>query len=161
MKNLLEVDIKVPNQTKYLRLIGQIGEDVAGALEKFNNSDPEELAYHINLVLTEAMANAIKHANKNDPNKDVHISINLTDDLLSIKVYDQGQGFDISTEDVQTPDPALDHGRGVFLIRSLMDSVTYNRCETGNVLIMRKSLLQNGEKFKSSSYTERNVDKEC
>ncbi|MCA1796197.1 MAG: ATP-binding protein [Desulfuromonadaceae bacterium] len=140
MKNLLEVDIKVPNQTKYLRLIGQIGEDVAGALQKFNDSDPEELAYHINLVLTEAMANAIKHANKNDPNKDVHISINLTDDQLWIRVYDQGQGFDISSADMQTPDPELDHGRGVFLIRSLMDSVKYRRCKKGNVLEMYKSL---------------------
>lgn len=157
MKNLLEVDIKVPNQTKYLRLIGQIGEDVAGALERFNNSDPEELAYHINLVLTEAMANAIKHANKNDPTKDVHISINLTDDLLSIKVYDQGQGFDISTADLQTPDPELDHGRGVFLIRSLMDSVTYSRCETGNVLEMRKSLLQSWKKSERGNYSAEDV----
>jgi serine/threonine-protein kinase RsbW len=140
MKNLLEVDIKVPNQTKYLRLIGQIGEDVAGALQKFNDSDPEELAYHINLVLTEAMANAIKHANKNDPNKDVHISINLTDDQLWIRVYDQGQGFDISSADIQVPDPELDHGRGVFLIHSLMDSVKYHRCEKGNVLEMYKTL---------------------
>ncbi len=140
MKNLLEVDIKVPNQTKYLRLIGQIGENVAGTLQKFNNSDPEELAYHINLVLTEAMANAIKHANKNDPDKDVHISINLTDDQLSIKVYDQGQGFDISSGDIVTPDPELEHGRGVFLIRTLMDSVKYRRCEKGNVLEMHKSL---------------------
>lgn len=140
MKNLLEVDIKVPNQTKYLRLIGQIGEDVAGALQKFNDSDPEEIAYHINLVLTEAMANAIKHANKNDPNKDVHISINLTDDELVIKVYDQGQGFDINTMDHDTPDPELDHGRGVFLIRALMDSVKYKRCGNGNVLEMYKSL---------------------
>ncbi|MDY0292474.1 MAG: ATP-binding protein [Desulfuromonadaceae bacterium] len=140
MKNLLEVDIKVPNQTKYLRLIGQIGENVAGTLQKFNNSDPEELAYHINLVLTEAMANAIKHANKNDPDKDVHISINLTDDQLSIKVYDQGQGFDISSGDIVTPDPELEHGRGVFLIRTLMDSVKYRRCEKGNVLEMHKLL---------------------
>jgi serine/threonine-protein kinase RsbW len=140
MKNLLEVDIKVPNQTRYLRLIGEIGEDIAGTLQKFNDSDPEELAYHINLVLTEAMANAIKHANKNDPNKDVHISINLTDDQLSIKVYDQGQGFDISNTNMETPDPELDHGRGVFLIRSLMDSVTYRRCKNGNVLEMHKSL---------------------
>jgi serine/threonine-protein kinase RsbW len=55
-------------------------------------------------------------------------------------VYDQGQGFDISNTNMETPDPELDHGRGVFLIRSLMDSVTYRRCEKGNVLEMYKSL---------------------
>ncbi|MBN2644107.1 MAG: ATP-binding protein [Desulfuromonadaceae bacterium] len=140
MKNLLEVDIKVPNQTRYLSLIGKIGEDIANTLKRFNNSDPEELAYHINLVITEAMANAIKHANQNDPTKDVHICICLSDQELCIKVYDQGQGFDINQIETTDPDPQQDHGRGIFLIRALMDRVSYERCATGHVLEMRKSL---------------------
>jgi len=143
MKNVLEVDIKVPNQTKYLSLIGKIGEDIASTLKKFNNSNPEELAYHINLVITEAMANAIKHANRNDPTKEVHVCICLSDENLCIRVYDQGQGFDISKAKEIDPDPTQDHGRGIFLIRSLMDSVTYEKCSGGNVLEMHKSLKKN------------------
>ncbi|MDY0190368.1 MAG: ATP-binding protein [Desulfuromonas sp.] len=138
MKNQLEMDIKVPNQTRYLGLIGRIGEDIAYTLKNFKNNR-EELAYHINLVLTEAMANAIKHANKNDPNKDVHITINVSDKNLCIKVYDQGQGFDISDTQKLLPDPTEDHGRGIFLIHALMDSVTYKHCENGNVLEMNKT----------------------
>nr|WP_320115586.1 ATP-binding protein [uncultured Desulfuromonas sp.] len=139
MENQLEVDIKVPNQTKYLSLIGKIGEDVAYTLKKFNDNR-EELAYHINLVLTEAMANAIKHANQNDPNKDVHISISLSENNLCIKVYDQGQGFDISEIRQIEAAPEDEHGRGIFLIHALMDTVTYNQCCNGHVLEMNKSL---------------------
>lgn len=138
MKNQLEVDIKVPNQTKYLSLIGKIGEDIAYTLKRFNDNR-EELAYHINLVLTEAMANAIKHANKNDPNKEVHISISLSHNNLCIKVYDQGQGFDISAIKKLKAAPEDDHGRGIFLIHSLMDSVTYTQCKSGHVLEMNKT----------------------
>lgn len=140
MKNQLELDIKVPNQTLYLGLIGKIGEDIAYTLKNFKHNR-DELAYHINLVLTEAMANAIKHANKNDPTKDVHITINVSEHNLCIKVYDQGQGFDISKKNtLVAPDPQDDHGRGIFLINALMDSVTYQQCNTGHVLEMNKSI---------------------
>ncbi len=138
-KKEIEVDIKVPNQTRYLSLIGRIGEDIAKELDKYSG-DRETLAYHINLVLTEAMVNAIKHANAGDPDKTVHIFINITDDELFIKVYDNGQGFDINA--IPTPDftQLEDRGRGIFLIRSLMDSVSYRKVCDGNVLEMRKRL---------------------
>lgn len=140
MKENLEVDIRVPNQTRYLSLIGKIGEDVARTLKRYKG-DREELAYHLNLVLTEAMANAILHANEDDPEKEIHVTITILDEVLCIKVYDQGQGFDIS----MLPSPNFksldDHGRGVYIIRSLMDKVTYRKLNGGHVLEMVKSLL--------------------
>ena len=48
----IEVDIKVPNQTRYLCLIGHIGENIALALKHYGG-DREKLAYELNLVLTE------------------------------------------------------------------------------------------------------------
>jgi serine/threonine-protein kinase RsbW len=136
----IEVDIRVPNQTRYLGLIGKIGEDVARTLKRYKG-DREELAYHLNLVLTEAMANAILHANDENPEKEIHISISIAEQCLSIKVYDEGQGFDISN--LPLPDfRSLDeHGRGIYIIRSLMDRVTYRRHNGGHVLEMVKSLV--------------------
>ncbi len=90
----IEVDIKVPNQTRYLCLIGHIGENIALALRHYGG-DREKLAYELNLVLTEAMANAIVHANEGDPAKEVHIEIGIAEKRLTIRVYDTGQGFDI------------------------------------------------------------------
>jgi serine/threonine-protein kinase RsbW len=138
-KKDIEVDIKVPNQTRYLSLIGRIGEDIAKELDKYTG-DRETLAYHINLVLTEAMVNAIKYANANEPDKLVHILINISEDEVVIKVFDKGQGFDINS--IPTPNfgELEDRGRGIFLIRSLMDTVCYKKTRNGNVLTMSKKL---------------------
>ena len=139
MKEQIEVDIRVPNQTRYLGLIGKIGEDIARTLRRYKG-DREELAYQINLVLTEAMTNAIRHANEDDPGKEVHITITIKNKNLNIKVYDEGQGFDIST----LPSPDFknldDHGRGVYIIRTLMDRVKYSKRDGGHVLEMEKNL---------------------
>jgi serine/threonine-protein kinase RsbW len=138
-KKKIEVDLKVPNQTRYLSLIGKIGEDIAKEVDKYAG-DRETLAYHINLVLTEAMVNAIKYANSGDPEKLVHILINISDDELIIKVFDKGQGFDINSIPPPNFEGLEDRGRGIFLIRSLMDSVCYKKTRGGNVLEMSKRL---------------------
>jgi serine/threonine-protein kinase RsbW len=141
MKNNIEVEITVPNQTRYLSLIGRIGEDLARELNNFKG-DREALAHHLNVVLTEAMVNAIKHANAADPEKEVQIRIRISTKELCIRVYDCGQGFDLNA----IPSPAFDtdqleeKGRGIFIIRSLMDSVNYRKIKGGNVLEMKKAL---------------------
>jgi serine/threonine-protein kinase RsbW len=138
-KNNIEIDIRVPNQTRYLSLIGKIGEDLARELDRYAG-DKETLAYYINLVLTEAMINAIKHANAGDPEKTVHVSITILEDELTIKVYDEGQGFDINTVPPPNFDELEEGGRGIFIIRSIMDTVYYRKVNGGNVLEMCKSL---------------------
>lgn len=137
--NALEVDIKVPNQTRYLSLIGRIGEDIAKELDRYSG-DRETLAYHINLVLTEATVNAIKYAKNGDKNKLVHIMIIISDDELSIRVFDHGQGFDINAIPSPNFDALEDRGRGIFLIRTLMDTVCYQQLPDGNILEMTKKL---------------------
>jgi serine/threonine-protein kinase RsbW len=137
--NQINVDIKVPNQTRYLSLIGKIGEDIARELDKCS-ADNEMLSYHLNLVLTEAMANAINYASAGDPDGMVHISINITPDEITIKVYDYGQGFDINAISPPNFEELEDRGRGIFIIRSLMDSVNYHKLGNGNVLEMAKKL---------------------
>lgn len=138
-KSHLEVDIKVPNQTRYLSLIGKIGEDIAKELDRYDG-DKEMLAYHINLVLTEAMANAIKYANPGEPDAMVHVCINISEEEIFIKVFDNGQGFDINTIPVPDFEQLEDRGRGIFIIKSLMDYVTYRKLSDGNVLEMSKRL---------------------
>lgn len=138
-KNKIEMDIKVPNQTRYLSLIGKIGEDIAKELGRYDG-DRETLAYHLNLVLTEAMTNAIKYANAGETDSLVHIFINISEEEVQIKVFDKGQGFDINSIPPPDWDALEDRGRGIFLIKSLMDSVSYSKIKGGNVLEMRKKL---------------------
>lgn len=135
----IQVDVIVPTHTKYLDLIGSLGERIVKEVENFSG-DREALAYQLNLVLTEATVNVIKHANDSNHKDTVRISIHLLDGMLNIKVYDHGQGFDLDS----VPSPDFDHpeenGMGLFLIRSMMDSVTYNRQGDCNVLEVIKYL---------------------
>jgi serine/threonine-protein kinase RsbW len=138
--NTIEVDIKVPNKTRYLSLIGKIGEDIARELERYSG-DRDTLAYHLNLVLTEAMVNAIKHgAGGREPEKLVRIVITLHANDLTIRVYDDGQGFDINSIPPPSFEELEDRGRGIFLIRALMDSVSYHKNSQENILEMKKKL---------------------
>ena len=140
-KNQIELQIKVPNQTRYLSLIGRISEELAAQLQNYTG-DRNALANHINVVLTEALVNAIHHANADNPDEVVEIKISITDDELLLKVFDHGRGFDLNSVTHNVVPEALDeledHGRGLFIIRSLMDSVDYYQVKGGNVLEMHK-----------------------
>lgn len=140
MKDQIEVDIKVPNQTRYLGMIGKIGEDIARTLKNYKG-DREELAYHVNLVLTEAMSNAIRHACPSPSAPEgIHISISIIKNSLTIKVFDEGQGFDPT----KLPPPDFkgerEGGRGIYIINSVMDEVNYREHKKGHVLEMIKLL---------------------
>jgi serine/threonine-protein kinase RsbW len=83
---------------------------------------------NILVALTEAVENAMKHGNGNNPEKNIQIIFSLKPVGLSFLVKDEGKGFDIS----QIPDPTdLDtdpkelKGRGIFLIRTLADEIHY------------------------------------
>jgi threonine dehydrogenase-like Zn-dependent dehydrogenase len=91
-------------------------------------------------VLGEALANAIVHGNRCDPEKMVHVfvAVNEHGDLL-VSVKDSGSGFDPS----RLPNPTAPanlfapHGRGIFLIRQLMDEVHF-KFDHGAELRMRR-----------------------
>lgn len=138
MKNV-EVEIKVPYETRYLALIGKIGEDVVRTLRRLRG-DREELAYQVNLVLTEAIANVIHHASNEKSLPYIRISLGVKDNQFMIRVFDEGQGFDI--EALPEPDfhSLKEGGRGVYLIRSVMDEVNYVEHEDGYVLEMIKKI---------------------
>lgn len=137
--SVIQVEVTIPTHTKYLDLIGSIGERIVKELDEYTG-DKAALAYQLNLVLTEATANVIKHAKDVDPRHTVRILICLQKDELNIKVYDHGQGFDLDT----VPQPDFEHpqesGMGLFFIRSMMDHVSYTRLADYNVLELIKYL---------------------
>jgi serine/threonine-protein kinase RsbW len=135
-----EIDIKVPNETRYLALIGQIGENIARTIKRYKG-DRSELAYQINLVLTEAMSNAILHAvEDNNDDRQIHINISIINNNLHIKVYDQGKGFDLDNLPPQDFKGLKEGGRGIFIIQSIMDSVSCRKEGNGHVIEMIKYL---------------------
>jgi serine/threonine-protein kinase RsbW len=84
--------------------------------------------------------NAIVHGNQEDPHKRVYVRCRCTaDGEVSITVEDEGNGFEPDAiPDPTSPDNRLrTHGRGIYLIRTLMDEVRYE--QGGSVVHMRKN----------------------
>ena len=138
-ETIVNLDIVVPNQTKYLRFIGAVAEQLAKELDV-----PEEtrdtLAFHLNLALTEAVANAIQYSSAANSPDSVRISFSVEDANLSVRVFDHGEGFDLAALPTPEFDELRERGRGIFFIRSVMDSVQYHKTDSGNVLEMRKKI---------------------
>jgi serine/threonine-protein kinase RsbW len=94
--------------------------------------------FGIRLALEEAVVNAIKHGNRLDANKQVHVICKSTSEKIWIKVSDQGPGFDPAAVPDCTDAEHIDapNGRGIMLMRNFMNRVEYNEC--GNVVTMEK-----------------------
>ena len=91
------------------------------------------------LVLREALENAVLHGNQEDPGRKVHIRCRCgPGNEVSIVVTDQGRGFDYGKilGNGFTSDPAADHGRGIQLMKAFMDDVHFER--GGSEVHMRK-----------------------
>ena len=88
------------------------------------------LTLNLRVGMAEALANAMIYGNGRDPSKRVRLEVDLGPEHISVRVEDQGAGFNPA----HVPDPTLpEHleatgGRGLFLIRSLMDEVNFNEC---------------------------------
>jgi serine/threonine-protein kinase RsbW len=101
---------------------------------EYSNDD----LFAIHLAMEEAIINAVRHGNKQDPAGNVIIEYDLTPQRVDLWVTDQGKGFDSA----HLADPRLGDnvyktdGRGVLLIRSYMDVVEYN--DLGNSVHMTK-----------------------
>ncbi|MCK9212803.1 MAG: ATP-binding protein [Ignavibacteriaceae bacterium] len=102
---------------------------------------PEKRFPELMVALTEAITNAIIHANKKDPSKMVYIDFIVEDKMLTIKVKDEGNGFDPSI----IPDPTQpenlfrDSGRGVYLMKVYCDEVYHNITPTGTETVLKIS----------------------
>ena len=94
--------------------------------------------FKIHLALEEAMMNAIKHGNKNDPAKSVNVACEIFDQLFSVRINDEGSGFKRET----IPDPTKGEniyattGRGLTIMENFMTSVNYEG--GGNTIQMTK-----------------------
>jgi serine/threonine-protein kinase RsbW len=92
------------------------------------------LNLNFRVSVTEVLANAVLYGNGADPDKSVRVEVSLDPTRAELRVVDQGVGFDPGS----VPDPTLPEnldrtgGRGLFLVRQLMDEVEYN--DRGNAV---------------------------
>ena len=111
----------------------------------------EEARHWVNVAVRESVINAIKHGNRNDTQKRVHVEFTPLESEapggVLIRVRDEGPGFDpASVPDPLAPENLLKgSGRGIFLIRSFMDEMTLQRAAEGGmemVMVKRAGPIQ-------------------
>jgi serine/threonine-protein kinase RsbW len=117
-------------------LVHKLCIDILGDVQR--NDFSHDDVFGIHLAIEEAMINALKHGNNQDPLKQIIVEYSVTPDTFDISIVDEGCGFKPDT----VPDPRCPEnlykatGRGMLLMRAYMDSVEYN--ETGNRVHMIK-----------------------
>lgn len=99
---------------------------------------------NVPVAITEALANAMLRGNANETLRQVRVVVEVTTERLLVEVTDEGRGFDLDCAE-RTPDDAdwLDRedGRGVYLMRQLMDQVENHCIDAGHRLrlILRRT----------------------
>jgi serine/threonine-protein kinase RsbW len=106
----------------------------------------ERQTHAIVLAADEAVNNIIRHAHQDRPDAVVQIQCYLRANAIEIRLLDEGEPFDLSAVPMLDPGELRVGGRGVFLMRSLMDELSCQpRCEGGNTLRMVKRRLPQRE----------------
>ncbi len=97
-----------------------------------------DLNNNLKLALVEALTNAMEHGNHWDSNLRVEVEARVSRDILEVLVRDQGKGFDPGAlPDPTSPEQLLcERGRGIFLMRSILDQVKV--IPPGNQVLLRK-----------------------
>ncbi len=108
----------------------------------------EDERFHVTMAVHEAAINAVLHGNDYNPKLEIDVSMENTGSQLIFIIADQGKGFDPE----HLPDPSAPEnilrgtGRGIFLIRSLMDEVHFRQLHPGTEMTLIKNLAPTGEK---------------
>lgn len=103
----------------------------------------EDSRHWIGIAVREAVANAIKHGNRQDPEKHVAVELTINQGELVIRVQDEGNGFDPSeVEDPLDPRNLLKpDGRGIFYMNKFMDDIAFSFGSEGGTLVTLKKRL--------------------
>lgn len=100
----------------------------------------EDQRVDVAIAITEAVNNAVEHGNRLEADRTVTVRLEWRDSELVITVRDQGRGFDLdSVDDPLSPENLTKpDGRGLLIVRSLMDSVEVNPSSEGTEVVMVK-----------------------
>ena len=131
----MEIREEIPSK---LEIIPKFVSNLTKRINALNISEND--LFNIKLSLEEALVNAVKYGNKFNPQLFVELVLEANIDSLTIRIKDQGEGFDFRKVLDPTREENIEKisGRGIFLIKSLMDKVEF--LDDGSQIIMVKFL---------------------
>ncbi len=123
-----EVRIMIPSDMDWLSVVDRT---IEGLLEPITIS--EEDANAISISIGEAGTNAVQHGHGEEKKAPVEFTFSIKDNEFRATVRDWGSGFDVEkvlAKDPTTPEALLaPRGRGIFIMKSLMDDVSFEIIE--------------------------------
>jgi serine/threonine-protein kinase RsbW len=127
-----EILIQLPTNLSLLDLAHRLAMEVCEGL-----GVPELESEIMSNAVLEAVGNAMRHGNKEDPTLLVWIRFAVESNSVSVSIEDQGAGVDLSMLEDPTSNENLlkSSGRGFFLMRAFADSVDISQSETGGTVV--------------------------
>jgi len=129
------VELDIPSDVAFIETVVELVRRECEAM----GFGRRQIALNVPVALTEAVSNAILRGNRDDPAKHVHVRAEVDEARLVLEIGDEGEGFDIEASliDPTTPENIdREDGRGLFLMRSLMDSVERVEVPSGSKVRM-------------------------
>ena len=129
------VEVDIPSDVAYIEQVVDLVQHECEAM----SFAPRQVMLNVPVALTEALSNAILRGNRDDPAKQVHVRAQVDTRELVLEVGDEGAGFDLDGKSIDptTPDNLdREDGRGLFLMRKLMDRVERVDVAHGSVVRM-------------------------
>ena len=104
---------------------------------------PSDEDYWLVTALREAVANAVRHGNRQDPKKLVRLEYTVHDSTVTIVIEDEGEGFDLGdVPDPTNPENLLrPSGRGIFYMRQFMSRIEFSRTANGGTTVLMEKKL--------------------
>ncbi|MDZ4723387.1 MAG: ATP-binding protein [candidate division Zixibacteria bacterium] len=127
----------IPSNQEYL---SDVDIFIEGSLRGFGAS--ESIIADIAISVSELVNNAILHGNKSSVSKRVTVKLVKSNGSVTISVSDQGDGFQAE----EVADPVADEnllrevGRGIFIVRALMDKVDIESSTIGTTISITKAI---------------------
>lgn len=132
VKSASNIELKIPCRPEFAGIVRMQAEAIARRLH-YN----EEEVQDIKTAVGEACDNSIEHGMSQN-GVDVHYHLSM--DELQIEVIDYGRGFDSTGKGDEPPDPFAERGRGLFLMKYLMDRVEiYSKAGEGTMMVLAKN----------------------
>lgn len=133
-----EVRLSIGSRFENIELVQVVLDD---SLQKLGAD--EDGRYWIGIAVREAVANAIKHGNLQDPAKRVDVDLGIEGDHLVIQIQDEGEGFEVEAvaDPLDEGNLLKPDGRGIFYMHKFMDEIRYTfGPRGGTTVILRKRI---------------------
>lgn len=129
--------IVIKSDLRNVARVEKVTEKIANYMH-FTDEEKDSLA----IAVTEIVGNAIVHGNKRDKKKKVTIDFEYKNKTIIVTIQDEGEGFDVAeiANPLEPENLLKESGRGIFIVRALMDTVEFKNTGTGTqVRLIKKT----------------------